>query len=166
MSCRRAAVSSLVFCALSGCGFTPLYARPGLGAELSAIQVVAPAGRVGYLLREDLDDQLGRDKATPPRFRLELADVQTRDPRGLTLEDVAERYVLGLSASYRLIDIATGAAVHTGRITSQVSYDAVNAPYAGIAGRQDAQSRAALDAARKIELDLAAWAARRAAGPS
>ena len=90
---------------LAGCGFTPLYARPGLGRELASVQVIAPQGRVGYLLREDLDDALGRDKAAAPRFRLEMTDLQTRDPRGLTLEDVAERYVLGLTVSYRLVDL-------------------------------------------------------------
>ena len=48
-----------------------------------------------------------------------------------------------------------------GRV-SQVSYDAADAPYAGIAARQDSQQRAAADAARKIQLDLAAWMASRA----
>lgn len=151
---------------LAGCGFTPLYARPGLGGDLAAIQVVAPQGRVGYLLREDLDDDLGRDKGAAPRFRLEMTEVQTRDPRGLTLEDVAERYVLGLTVSYRLVDMRTGAVAHAGKVVSQVGYDAVIAPYAGIAGRQDAQDRAALDAARKIQLDLAAWTARRTPAPA
>ncbi len=151
----------LVLPLLSGCGFTPLYGRPETRAELSAVQVIAPEGRAAFLLKQALDDDLGRDKAVAARFRLEMFDVQTRDPRGLTLEDVAERYVLGLAVSYRLVDSATGAVVHAGKVTSQVSYDAVDAPYAGIAGREDAQARAAMDAARKIGLDLATWAAKR-----
>jgi LPS-assembly lipoprotein len=57
------------------------------------------------------------------------------------------------------VDVATGKVVHTGQAASQVSYDAVDAPYAGIAARQDSQQRAASDAARRIRLDLAAWMA-------
>ena len=44
----------------------------------------------------------------------------------------------------------TGEVAHTGQVTSQVSYDAANDPYAGIAARQDSQQRAATDAARRI----------------
>jgi LPS-assembly lipoprotein len=145
---------------LVGCGFTPMYATPGLSSGLASINVVAPQGRVGYLLREDLDDALGHDKGASPQWRLEMDVVQSRDPRGLTIENVAERYVLGVKVNYRLIDVATGKVVHTGAVASQVSYDAADAPYAGIAARQDTQQRAASDAARRIQLDLAAWMAK------
>jgi LPS-assembly lipoprotein len=146
---------------LSGCGFTPLYATPGVSSGLSAIDIVAPQGRVGYLLREDLDDALGHDRTAAPRWRLEMTVTQSRAPRGLTAEDVAERYVLAISISYRLTDLTTGQIAHTGSAVSQVSYDAADAPYAGIAARQDTQERAASDAARKIQVDLAAWMAGR-----
>jgi LPS-assembly lipoprotein len=51
--------------------------------------------------------------------------------------------------------------VHSGQVTSQVSYDAADAPYAGIAARQDTQEKVASDAARRIQVDLAAWLARK-----
>jgi LPS-assembly lipoprotein len=148
--------------ALCGCGFTPMYAIPEVSPSLTAIDVVAPQGRVGYLLREDLDDDLGRDKSATPRWRLEMSVAQARDPRGLTQQDVAERYVLAITVNFRLIDVATGKPVHTGTVASQVSYDAADAPYAGIAARQNTQERAASDAARRIQLDLATWLAARA----
>ena len=144
---------------VSGCGFTPLYATPGLSSGLSAVDVLAPQGRVGYLLREDLDDALGHDKSATPRWRLEIAVNQSRAPRGLTVQDVAERYVLAITVSYKLTDLTTGQVAHTGSAASQVSYDAADAPYAGIAARQDTQERVASDAARKIQIDLAAWMA-------
>jgi LPS-assembly lipoprotein len=144
---------------LNACGFTPMYATPGVSRGLSAIDVEAPQGRVGFLLRQDLDDALGHDKMAAPRWRLEMVIDQTRDPRGLTLEDVAERYVLGITVTYKLIDATTGKTVHTGKAASQISYDAADAPYAGIAARQDSQQRAASDAAQKIQIDLAAWLA-------
>jgi LPS-assembly lipoprotein len=142
---------------LGACGFTPLYATPGVSAGLSAIDVKAPQGRVGFLLRQDLDDALGHDKLAAPRWRMEMTIDQTRDPRGLTLQDVAERYVLGITVDYKVIDADTGKVVHTGKVASQISYDAADAPYAGIAARQDGQQRAASDAAQKIQIDLAAW---------
>ena len=158
-------VSLVTPAALGGCGFTPMYATPGVSAGLSAIAVEAPQGRVGFLLRQDLDDALGHDKLTAPRWRMEMAIEQTRDPRGLTREDVAERYVLGIAVSYKLIDAASGKVVHTGKVASQVSYDAADAPYAGIAARQDSQARAASDAARKIQIDLATWMVTKHAHP-
>jgi LPS-assembly lipoprotein len=144
---------------LTGCGFTPLYATPDLAPSLSAIDVVAPEGRVGYLLREDLDDALARNKAAAPHWRLEMTIIQSRSPRGLSEEDVAERYVLAITVSYKLTDIATGKVAHAGTAASQVSYDAADAPYAAIAARQDTQERVAGDAARKIQIDLATWMA-------
>lgn len=146
---------------LAGCGFTPLYATPGLSSGLSSIEVLAPQGRVAFLMRQDLDDALGRDKSETPEFRLDLNVNQSRDPRGLRLDNVAERYALTVTVDYTLTSVATGKPVHTGRVTSQVSYDAADAPYAGIAARQNTQEKIASDAARRIQADLAAWMARK-----
>ena len=156
------ALLALAAVSLAGCGFTPLYATPGVSPGLAAIDVVAPQGRVGFLVREDLDDALGHDKTATPSWRLDMAVTQTRDPRGLTITDVAERYVLGVRVKYALTDLSTGKVAHSGEVASHVSYDAADAPYAGIAARQDSQERAASDAARQIQLDLAAWMAARA----
>ncbi len=156
-------VLGLASALLTGCGVTPLYATPGLSSGLSSIQVEAPNGRVAYLVRESLDDDLARDKNADPAWRLSFTVNQTRDPRGLTINDYAQRYQVGLTIDYTLTNLATGQVAHTGRVISQVSYDAANDPYAGIAARQDSQQRAAADAARKIEIDLAAWMARHVA---
>jgi LPS-assembly lipoprotein len=156
------AALALVAASLGGCGFTPLYATPNLSPGLATIDVIATQGRVGYLLREDLDDALGHDKSAASAWRLDMTVDQTRGPRGLTLTDVAERYIVGVSVRYSLTDVATGKVVHSGRVASHVSYDEANDPYAGIAARQDSQERAASDAARQIQLDLATWMNARA----
>jgi LPS-assembly lipoprotein len=159
----RALAAAAALASLGACGFTPLYATPGVSSGLQSIAIEAPKGRVPYLLREQLDDLLGHDKSAPPAWRLDLTVVQTRDPRGLRLDNVAERYDLGLTVKYQLTSLATGKVAHTGEVTTDVSYDAANAPYAGIAARQDSQQRAAADAARRIQIQLAAWMASRAA---
>ena len=163
MRARLALVLLLAFGlapALGGCGFTPLYASPGVASGLPTIQVVAPQGRVAYLLREDLDDALAHDKGAPPAWRLDFTLKQTRDPKGLNVNDVAERYEVGLTVSYTLTSVATGKVAHTGQVSTEVFYDAADAPYAGITARQDSQERVASDAARRIQLELAAWMAR------
>lgn len=145
---------------LAACGFTPLYATPGVAAGMSAIEVDAPQGRMAYLIREDLDDILGKDKSQAPAWRLNFTLTETRDPRGLRRDDVAERYALGMTVHYSLTSVSTGVVAQAGDVVTQVSYDAADAPYAGIAARQDSQERAASDAARQIETQLTAWLAR------
>jgi LPS-assembly lipoprotein len=160
---RTGLTAGMALCALTlaGCGFTPLYATPGLSSGLSAVEVVAPQGRVAFLMRQDLDDVLGHDKAAAPQWRLDLIVTQARDPRGLRIDDVAERYAITITVDYALTSVTTGQKVHSGQVTSQVSYDAADAPYAGIAARQDTQEKVASDAARRIQVDLAAWLARK-----
>src|SRR5471032_3162892 len=82
---------------LCGCGFTPLYGAPGVAAGVTHIQVVAPQGRVGYLLREDLDDALGHAKGDAPTYRLEMVLDQVRQAHGLTANATAQRYELDLT---------------------------------------------------------------------
>ncbi len=162
---RRAALALIAaagLAGLGGCGFTPLYAQPGVGAALSHVDVVAPEGRVGFLLRQNLDDQLGHDKGSAPAYRLEMQLAQTREAHGLDVENVAQRYELDMTVNYTLTDLATGKVATTGSVWTAISYDSAAQPYAGIAARQDTQDRIAEDAARKIELQLDAWMARKA----
>lgn len=163
---RAGLIAALAAVALSlgGCGFTPLYATPSVVQGLSRIAIAAPPGRVGYLLRENLDDALGRDTTAPAAYRLEMTLAETRGPRGLTRTDVADYYDIDLTIHYSLIAIETGKVVSTGSVASQVSYDDSGQAYADIAAAQDADARIAADAARRIEIKIAAWMARRTPG--
>ena len=149
---------------LGSCGFTPLYAAPGVAAGLSSVDVVAPKGRIGELLREELDDALARQTGARPAYRLELTYTQSRIGRGLREDNVVSRYELGLGVDYRLVDATSGAALKSGHVDSEVTYDSEDQPYAGVAAQQDAEARAAADAARRIHLELASWLAGRAGG--
>ena len=62
---------ALMGLALAGCGFTPLYGDAGVGSSLSRIAVTTQDDRLGYRLREQLEDALGRDPAQTPLWRLE-----------------------------------------------------------------------------------------------
>jgi LPS-assembly lipoprotein len=145
--------------ALAGCGFTPLYASPGVTTKLAGVQVIAPEGRAGHLIREHLDDALARDKGATPLYRMDVQLSETRYPRGVRVDNVATRYEYVLTAVYVLRSSPAGVEVKRGQARVEVTYDSADQPYASIAAQQDAQDRAAAEAARRIELELAAWLA-------
>src|SRR6478752_1135084 len=136
-----AALVAVMALGLSGCGFTPLYGPQSTVKGLSAIEVVAPPGRAGYLLREKLDDAFGRDVAILPSHRLVYVVSEQRYPRGVRVDNVANRYELLLTASWRLMDSKTGQAVRSGVTSAAVTYDSADQPYASIAAQQDSQER-------------------------
>ena len=146
--------------ALSACaGFAPLYARPGVEVGLSSIETVAADGRGGYLLREQLDDAFDHHQGAPAAYKLVFSVNENRFARGVRLDNVANRYELQMHVDWKLIDAKTGAEVHKGLTQVSVTYDSADQPYAAIAAQQDGQERAATEAARKIQLNLATWLA-------
>ncbi len=152
-------VFALATLALSACGFTPLYATPGVTPGLASIETVAPDGRAGFLLREQLDDILARDVNVTPAYRLTMTVAEQRYARGVRVDNVANRYELKMTVNWRLGDAKTGAAVRKGKTEAAVTYDSADQPYAAIAAQKDGQERAAAEVARKIQLDLATWLA-------
>ena len=152
----------LAAAALAGCGFTPMYASDGLAPGLSSIQVSVPNGRLAYLLGESLNDQLARDRNEQPIYRLDVTIASRVFARGLNLDETAAYYEDNLTVQYRLIDIATGQVLKTNSLPVEVTYAATNVPYAGVAAQEDAQQRAANEAAQRIRTDLGIYFATRA----
>jgi LPS-assembly lipoprotein len=157
-----AALLAVAAVALSACGFTPLYGPQSVTKGLSAIEVVAPPGRAGYLLREKLDDAFARDVNVLPSHRLVYVVQEQRYARGVRVDNVANRFELSLTATWRLMDAKTGKSVRSGITSAAVTYDSADQPYASIAAQQDSQERAATEVARRIQLELAAWLAGKA----
>ena len=127
--------------ALSGCGFTPLYAQQGVASNLTAVQVVAPEGRTGFLLREHLDDALGAKQGVAPAYRMNLSVSETRYPRGVRIDNVATRYEYVLVADYTLSSLPAGAIAKRGQVRVELTYDSADQPYSAIAAQQDAQEQ-------------------------
>jgi LPS-assembly lipoprotein len=138
---------------LGGCGFTPLYGDAGAGASLSRIAVTTQDDRLGYRVREQLEDALGRDGALTPLWRLETALEQSRRPLGRRIDDTATRYELTVRGAWTLTPVSGGPAV-TGVETVTTTYAAADQPFAAIAAQQDGEERAAAELARLIRLDL------------
>ncbi|MBO9559294.1 MAG: hypothetical protein J7515_12050 [Caulobacter sp.] len=154
-----AALAAVLALGLSGCGFTPLYGPQTVTKGLSAIEVVAPSGRAGYLLREKLDDAFARDPNVLPSHRFIYRVEEKRYARGVRVDNVANRYELNLTAYWQLVDTKTGKPVKEGTTAAAVTYDSADQPYASTAAQQDSQERAATELARRIQLELAAWLA-------
>ena len=150
--------------ALAGCGFTPLYTpESGVGPALQSVSISAPDGRAAFLVREQLEDALARDRGMAAEYRLNFTVEQTRFPRGLRVNNIATGYELDLTVHYSLFDNATGQLIYAGDAPVQVSYNSADAPYAGIAAQQNAEERAARQAAVLIRLDLSRYFAQLAA---
>lgn len=159
MRARSLLALAAVGLVLGACGFHPLYGQPGVAGGLAAVQVYAPEGRAGHLLREHLDDALASRPGAPADYRIDLAYSEVRYPRGLRVDNVATRYEYVLTADYTLRELPSMTPLKNGRARVTLTYDSADQPYASIAAQQDAQDRAAQEAARRIQLELAAWLA-------
>jgi len=144
---------------LAGCGFTPLYAQREVVTNLARVDVVAPEGRTGFLMREHLDDYLAKDRGTQPKYQMTLALAETRFPRGVRVDNVATRYEYVLTADYALVSLPSREVAKRGRVHVEITYSSADQPYAAVAAQQDAADRAADEAARRIQLEVAAWMA-------
>ena len=148
------ALAVLLLPALGACGFTPLYGDPALVHGLSHIQVETPQTRTGYLMREDLRDDLALKPDEKPEYRLVVDLSEMRLPRGLRADATADRYETRLRVGYTLTRVATGEVVLKRSSTISVVTMATAQPYAGIVGQQDAQERAAWEVSQFIKVQL------------
>lgn len=138
---------------LAGCGFTPVYGDQGVGSNLSRIAVSTQDDRLGYRLREQLEDALGWNGNAAPAWRLETSVKQERRSLGRLIDDTASRYELTVIADWTLTPMAGGEPVK-GVQRAVVTYASADQPYAAIAAQQDGEERAAEDLSRLIRQDL------------
>ena len=150
---RRLAASLVAVVGLSGCGFTPLYGDSAAGGSLSRISVTTQDDRLGYRVREQLEDALGRDGASAPLWHLATTLEQSRRPLGRRIDDTATRYELTVRGRWTLTPAAGGPPL-SGTETVTTTYAAADQPVAAIAAQQDGEERAAAELARLIRLDL------------
>ncbi len=149
LGCAAAAASLF----LTACGFTPMYGDAAGSPALARIAVSAQDDRLGYRLREHLEDALGWERGSTPLYRLTTRTEQSRRPLGRRIDDTATRYELTVRAAWTLTPTSGGTAL-TGVETSTSTYAAADQPYAAIAAQQDGEDRAAAELARLIRIDI------------
>ena len=153
MSARSLSALAAGALLLAGCGFTPLYGDPGGSPLLSRISVTTQDDRLGYRLREQLEDALGWNRNAAPLYRLEMTVQQNRRPLGRRIDDTATRYELTVRGAWTLTPVSGGAPL-TGTEAVTTTYAAADQPYAAIASQQDGEDRVVAELARLIRVDL------------
>lgn len=149
---RRLALALVSLVGLSACGFTPLYGEANMSA-LSRIAVTTQDDRLGYRVREQLDDALGWDGSQQPLWRLQADLDQSRRSLGRRIDDTATRYELTVRGAWTLTPVGGGEPI-AGVESVTTTYAAADQPYAAIAAQQDGEERAAAELARLIRLDI------------
>jgi LPS-assembly lipoprotein len=162
---RRALLLGLI-AALGACNFRPLYLAQGADAtavhsELAAIEIRGLDGRLGYLLRNALLDELNPATAdVPPRYILDVDLSSSARALGIQLDSTITRYNLALTARFQLREKAADEVLVASTVRRVASYNVSREPYADLVAAQDAERRAAQEVAVDIRTLLAVQFAR------
>lgn len=166
----RASFTALLCLILGACGFSPLYSTQGEEGVLTAVRTVhlakldGPAEPSRYL-QEALSNALPGVGGNDARYQLTVDLSDQRRAIAVTRSADTTRFDYFLNAAYVLVDTDTGV-TRRQRLDTVVSYGVVESQYASRVGREDAVRRAAVELARKIELDIALFLKGRAPEPS
>ncbi len=155
---RRALALSVTLVCLSvplaGCALQPIYAGGSSGyvaSELAAIDVPAIPGREGWLVRNALNDRLGRgNNSGNSQYRLDVVLDDQLEGLGLLTDDTIGRQRRILRARYQLIDVSTDTILIDATAGSDAGIDVVGSEYATIAAEQTALENLAQEVADQI----------------
>ena len=149
---------------LAGCTEAPhpLYgATSGTRAPLASIDVGAVQGRVGQQVRNELVFGLyggAGESAGKPVYKLDLTVTSIDNAVGVErYNDLPAAYVETVTATYTLVEIATGATVTSGSSFAQATYDYSPQRFADVRAKRDAENRAATVVSGDIRTKLAVW---------
>jgi LPS-assembly lipoprotein len=134
----------LLLVSLAGCGLRPLYGGGGSGTvaqTLRSVDVAPIDGKAGWLMRNALNDRLGRDRAAPAQFRLEVELDDQITGFGVRRDDAITRERRTLRARYRLVEAGTGTVVLDATAGSDVGIDVVSSEFATVAAENSALER-------------------------
>lgn len=144
--------------ALSGCGWTPLYADSETGpasAALRSIHVEPIAQRIGQHLEWALRTGLNPTGiATPERYDLRTTLAVSRASLGIQLQGLATRDRVDAVATITLVNLKTGATLLSDSIHSESDFDILPNGYATKVAEDDADRRTVRELSQAILLRL------------
>lgn len=145
--------------ALSGCGFTPMYAKNGTNQALqdtfSGVNVAPIPDRLGQIVRNHLLDRINPyGGPANPDFILQIALEQKNEGFGFRSDESITRNSFILEANFQLIDAISGKVVFEGLVRSVHSYDVVQSDFANFSAEQDAEARTALQVSELVTARL------------
>jgi len=146
--------------ALAGCGFKPLYGTANDGGsaslDMAAVRVDPIPDRIGQILRNEITNRLTAGVGPQPaRYRLDVALSGSSQPLQIQTSDTITRYNLRLTATFQLIDLATGDVVYQDRAQGVGSYDVVTSQYSTLVAEQETAAAAARELSKTIASLLA-----------
>lgn len=138
--------------ALSACGFTPVYAPGGTGAELRGQVIVQdPGNRESFLLVQELEMQLGRS-AGPYGLAFELR-IADEGLGVLRTGDITRFNLLG-EVNYALFVLESEEVIFTGSTSNVTGYSATGDTVETLAAERDARARLVRILATQITTEL------------
>lgn len=163
----RLAVVGLLSGALAGC-FQPLYADnatvggPGLQQKLQDVEVMQIQGRLGNELRNELIFLLAGGAGNPKGAPLQLyiaADTTSSTALVNSSSGLPENMIIRVAANWRLVrsDDDKKKPVAGGTALATAAIDVSDQRFANYSATNDAEARAAREAAEQIKAQLAAY---------
>jgi LPS-assembly lipoprotein len=158
-----ALIAGLAALALGGCGFQPLYGGTTAGGQrlsevMAGVEINPIPGRVGQKLRNELIfANTGGSRATPSRYRLEIAIKESVTDQLVQITGDATGQVYQLDATFQLIDPANGKVLLQGKAISRAPYNRFQEIFANVRARYDAENRAARTMSESIKTQVAAF---------
>jgi LPS-assembly lipoprotein len=153
--------------ALSGCGWTPLYADRESGPadeDLRAIKVDPIPERIGQKLAWALRESFNpTGVSTPQRYRLRTLLTTARADLGIQSTGLGSRGKFDATATFTLIDIKTGAALMATTSHVSESFDILANEYASVVAEDDARTRSVEELRRDMVTRLTLFLQRRVA---
>lgn len=147
---------------LSACGFQPLYAdrqdKRSVAEDFAEVQILPISNRTGQILRNELIDRMNPNG--PPsdaKYTLEVRSAVTKQTLGIRIDETATRANMNFSASFRLVEVSSGAVVYKNSTAATTSYNIVSSDYGTISAERNARKRGALLVADNITVRLAAY---------
>jgi hypothetical protein len=151
---------------LGACNFRPMLLAKGpdaepVRAELAAIEIQGLDGRLGYLVRNALLDELNpQSLPVPERYVLDVRVRSRARALGIQLDSTITRYNLSVLAAFQLRRKDTNDILVSSTVERISSYNVSREPYADLVASQTAERRAAELVGTDISTVLAAYFAR------
>ncbi len=157
----RIALITAMMASLSACGLQPLYSggTQGVVAQQLGQVVIDPIeGQAGWLVRNELSDQLAPVSGDAARYRLVVRLDDRIEGFGVIANDIITRERRSLRARYQLVDIVTGETVLDATAGSDAGIDVVSSEYATIAAENTALENLSREVSSQIVTRLSLFA--------
>lgn len=151
--------SLIALCAISACGFQPIYGtaqRATMNHELESVQIETDATRPGQLLKSEIEDQVNpaaRTSAKPFRLKITVKEIEVAV--FVAPDGTAGRSDIQYISHYTLTRLSDNKVIDAGDVTQIVSYNiSTTADYATFVARADARKRGMIELAQDYKLRL------------